>query len=583
MAVADELITILGVDVARDAIAKLESFKNGVDSVKKTLLGLSVVITGAAATMGLMVKGAADEAMELQKLSEKTGISTDALQEWGYAAKKSGLDAKAITNDLTNLQKTMSSPIPGQFNQTMAMFGVSARDASGKLKTTDQVLLDMAGKFQSMNQQKAAQWASKLGISDDTLLLLRKGKDGIEELRKEAHKLGGIIPEESIKRAADFKRQLAELQFAFHGITSQVAIAMIPALSRVVDLFKAWIGQNKEWLQQKLAVLMEGIVNGFEKFWGVVKKVKDALKPLLDKLEPLTKHIKDNKKAVSDLVSGALLGLLVIFSPLLVKFALISAAILLASAAFNDLLVYMNGGDSTIGRIIERVKEFYKENEKLVKWLAYSIGTFIAFKAALAIESAFMVAKTAVVGLATGFRGLNAAMKANIFIALASMAVAAIQLIYENWDGIGEWFSKKWEAIKENFPDFGAWAESAKTAIMAKFSAAVEAVKKLLASMTDWLPDWVKDKIGVGSDGKSAPSTTSEAGKSAPSTIPVDGKPAQIPVAVGRGGAGTTQYNDNKQVSIHVATQNPEQAGQAAAAAISGQPPATPGSYATAQ
>lgn len=590
MAVADELTTILGVDMARDAIAKLESFKNGVDSVKKTLMGLSVVITGAAATMGLMVKGAADEAMELQKLSEKTGISTDALQEWGYAAKKSGLDAKAITNDLANLQKTMSSPIPGQFNQTMAMFGVSARDASGKLKTTDQLLLDMSGKFQSMSQQKAAQWASKLGISDDTLLLLRKGKDGIEELRKEAHKLGGIIPAESIKRAADFKRQLAELQFAFHGITSQVAIALMPALSRVVDIFKGWMESNREWISLGLGALMGGIVAGFERFWNVLKNMTGIFDPIIDALKPMLGDF-ELMEWVTHLVTGALTGLLVVFSPLIAKFMLIGAAVAAISLLFEDFFTFLEGGDSYIGDLFNSLKGLW-EGVMSTAGSAWDKVRSVFDDVLKVISSFFAPIRELAETITTFFDTFSEKYPAlanalsTIGNAIKDAVLAPFRAAMEAFEQLASLIEQGLDKLGTAFSFLGGIITDA---LIGSFKSAVEVIKDVVDFIMSLLgkvggaigkvvegANWIADKLGFGGDEKK------DGGSSAPSTIPVDGKPAQVPVSAGKGGAGGTVINDQKTINQTIVSNDPEQAGQAAADAISGQPPATPGSHAPA-
>lgn len=376
MAVVDELVTILGVKLAGGALGMLKSFKDGIADASRHITFLGLSVTAAATVTGLFIKGVADEAASLDKLSQKTGISTDAIQEWQYAAKKSGVDAKAVTNDLVALQKTMSSPIPGQFNTTMAMFGVSARNSNGQLKTTDKLLEDMADKFKGMSAQRAAQWASKFGISDDTLLLLRKGTVGIEELRKEAHKLGGIIPQDSVKIAANFNKKLAELQFSIRGITSQVAIATIPAISRLVDGFKELIENNREFISLGLQSLMGGIVNGFDRFLEVVGKIFDKFKPLTDAIKNFLPEM-EGTELVTHLVTGALTGLLIIFSPLIAKFALIGAAVLAATVLFEDFFTFLESGGGVTGKLFdafaERWPDLFNSLSKLWNWLKNNI------------------------------------------------------------------------------------------------------------------------------------------------------------------------------------------------------------------
>lgn len=378
----DELVTILGVDIARDAMAKLQRFSNSVAGVAKKVAVFGTVVTGAAAATGLFIRSVAKDASELDKLSQRTGISTDALQEWSYAAQSMDLDAKNIKNDLVNLQKTMSSPIPGQFNQNLMMLGVSTRNANGALKTTDEILLDLSDKFKGMSQQRAEQWASKVGISPDTLLLLQKGRDGIEELKQEAHKLGAIIPEDSIKKAAEFKRQLSEMTFVMRSIASQAAIAVIPSLSKMLGVFKEFIVTNREWIQLNLEALMTGIANGFERFYNGLKKVGDKLEPFIEKIKEFMPEMT-NAEFVTHLVTGALTGLAIVLAPLLVKFALIGAAIAAVSLVFEDLFVFLNGGESVIGDFFkafeERWPELFAALKALASWFKDNIGPALEF------------------------------------------------------------------------------------------------------------------------------------------------------------------------------------------------------------
>lgn len=360
MAVVDELVTILGVKLASDALSKLGQFKKEVEGIAKGVAALGTVALGVTAAAGAFINSVAKEAAELDALSQKTGISTDALQEWQYAARKSGVDAKAVTNDLVNLQKTMASPIPGQFNSNLMMLGVSVRDASGKFKTTDKVLEDLAGRFKTMSQARATQWASKLGISDSTLTLLRQGKDGIEALRKEAQALGGIIPNDAIKTATRFKQSLAELQFAVRGITHQVALATLPVLTRVVDIFKDWISINREWIALGLGAIADGIMMAFERLWNILKDIGSGFSPIIDAIKEFIPEM-EAAEWVAHLVTGALVGLAVVLSPLLIKLALIGVAVTAAAILFEDLFLGITKGEGITGQLFNSFKERWPE------------------------------------------------------------------------------------------------------------------------------------------------------------------------------------------------------------------------------
>lgn len=368
MPTVDELVTVLGIEIDPATKSGMANFQQGLDRIRTIARNATIALAGFGVATGMMVKNAAEEANELQKLSDKTGISTEALQEWGYAAAKSGLDAKSIQNDLVSLQKTMSSPIPGQFNMTMAMFGVSARGANGQLKTTDQLLLDMSNKFQGMSQQRAAQWASKLGFSDDTLLLLRKGKEGIEALRKEGRDLGAIISAEAIKRAAEFHKRLSDSQFVMHTLSMQLSISLIPAMTRILDVFDGLVTESKGWVATRLAEFSGGLATAIERIVKAFEAVKEKVKPATDAFTNF--FTLDGKMSGEEfwghMLTGALAAIAALLAPLAVKAMLVSAGVLALSAAFEDLYVYLfgekdNSDNTIIARLIGPVDDLKKK------------------------------------------------------------------------------------------------------------------------------------------------------------------------------------------------------------------------------
>ena len=566
MPVADELVTILGVEVSKSAIAKLESFKNGVNSVKNTLMGLSVAITGFAATAGIMVKGASEEAAQLESLSSKTKMSTDALQEWGYAATKLGGDSKNLQGDLVKLQER---------------FGYTGKDA-------ESTLLRLSDRMKGMSDTRATQLGKSFGLSDDTINVLKKGREGIEDLRKEAHKLGGIIPQESIRRAADFKRQMAELQFAFHGITSQVAIALIPALSRVVETFKGWLTENREWISLGLEALMGGIVQGFERFWTVLKKIGGVFDPLIDMIKPFVGDL-NLMEEVTHLVTGALTGLLFIFSPLIAKIALISAAVVGISWIFEDLFTYIEGGESVIGDLFNAFEERWPDLFSALQ----RVGQFIRENFIVVVEASWEVVKT-------------------VFGAIGSI----LETVLDGFNNLAGPVSSFFSTFEEKFPSLHkalqVLGDFIKIVLIGSFDAVVEGIKGALDFIFSALDaigggiskvmgglNTAAEWFGFGGDDEKESKPSQKGSKPtagaaevpyqgaiqklpASSVTPYRGQPAQVQASAQQGQT-TIQNTDNRTLNQTVTTSDPVQAGQTAAEAFKGQPVGTPGSYAPAQ
>lgn len=362
----DELVTILGVELEQGTIDAIESFKEGIDAVLDKFKALQIASAAFMAAGALFVKNAMDNAASLQTLADKSGLSTDALQEWAYAADMTGVSAQAVQADLVNLNKTMSSPIPGQFNMNFAMLGVSVRNTNGELKTSDELLGDVSEKFQGMSQQRAMQWGSKLGLSDDTVVLLRQGGEALDRLRAEAHEIGSIIPEEAIKRSEQFRVSLTKLTASFRGLSQQVAIAAMPALQRIVEQFTTWIQENRKWIALHTEGFMQGFVNALERVWTMLKRVFEPLKPVVDAFRDLTKGMTE-AELWTHLITGALTGLLIVFSPLIAKIVAISAALYAANLVLEDLFTYFEGGTSVTGYFIDQFAQKWPGITALLK------------------------------------------------------------------------------------------------------------------------------------------------------------------------------------------------------------------------
>lgn len=69
------------------------------------------------------------------------------------------------------------------------------------------------------------------------------------------------------------------------------------------------------------------------------------------------------------------------------------------------------------------------------------------------------------------------------------------------WQTVKDWFFGLWANVTEAFPDFAAWASGAVDSIKGFFGRGIQWVKDKIKSLVDFLPDWVKRKMGLQVDG----------------------------------------------------------------------------------
>ena len=242
MARDNELITFLGFSLSPDSLHHVETYTKMVASAQRAVLQFAGVVAGIQLTRYF---GAQMNAMK--NAAEMTGVSTERLQEWQYAAAKVGVATDAVVNDFKKLTATMASPIPGQFNKNLAMMGVSVYKAKGGLKTADELFGSIADKMSKMSVQRSMQWGKLIGISPETVLLLRQGREALEAYREESRL--AIVSDASLDAMARFHREINTLALITKKWSVEFMAAVSNPLIKMVKNIKEWFKLNDEFLR----------------------------------------------------------------------------------------------------------------------------------------------------------------------------------------------------------------------------------------------------------------------------------------------------------------------------------------------
>lgn len=340
MAVVDELVTVLSTVLGDGSEKAVDTYKKGLDGVVATVKEATKRFAMAATGLTAFVAGAVNSAASIQKVSETTGVSTDALQEWAYAAKSVGVSANAVESDLAKMQK-------------QAMW-------------TGRSLESWADTFKGMSAPQANMWGEAIGISPDTVRLLREGREGIAALRKEAHSVGAVISPEDLKRAAQLKTSVMSLTTQLRAFGTTIAIGTLPMIDKLVTSFKEWLNVNKEWVASNITKFLENLGRVFSELWEDGKKLVDWFKETLGPIGDFGKKLWEATDWAK-LLKGALVLLVAYFAPAIAAFGLAVGAVIALSAAFEDFIAFLEGKDSIIGRLVDSFQEKFPNLANLLK------------------------------------------------------------------------------------------------------------------------------------------------------------------------------------------------------------------------
>lgn len=340
MAVVDELVTVLSTVLGDGSEKAVDTYKKGLEGVVATVKEATKRFAMAATGLTAFVAGAVNSAASIQKVSETTGVSTDALQEWAYAAKSVGVSASAVESDLAKMQK-------------QAMW-------------TGRSLESWADTFKGMSAPQANMWGEAIGISPDTVRLLREGREGIAALRKEAHAVGAVISPEDLKRAAQLKTSVMSLTTQLRAFGTTIAIGTLPMIDKLVTSFKEWLNVNKEWVASNITKFLENLGRVFNELWEDGKKLVDWFKETLGPIGDFGKKLWEATDWAK-LLKGALVLLVAYFAPAIAAFGLAVGAVIALSAAFEDFIAFLEGKDSIIGRLVDGFQEKFPNLANLLK------------------------------------------------------------------------------------------------------------------------------------------------------------------------------------------------------------------------
>lgn len=241
-AVIGSLRVNLGMDSAE--------FHNGAKKAQGALAGLSSSIKGfaagavAALSFGAVtasIRSAINHMDDLGKTAQKIGIPVEQLSSLEYAAKLADISIEGLQTSVTKFSRSLAEIASGGKNDAgsaLKAIGVSATDATGKLRPTTAIIADIAEEFSTMKDgaEKTAIAVALFGRSGAEMIpLLNGGKKALAEANAEAKAFGIIVSEQSAVAAEQFNDNITRLTSAGQGLTNQVAEAMLPALVDVTD------------------------------------------------------------------------------------------------------------------------------------------------------------------------------------------------------------------------------------------------------------------------------------------------------------------------------------------------------------
>jgi hypothetical protein len=230
------------------------------------------------ALISLTIESAA-YADEILTQSVVTGLSTEALQEYQYAAELVDVSLDTLTSSQSKMIRSMDAARRGSKEQAEAFdkLGIGVQNADGTLRDAQEVfgdVIDALGAISNETERDAIAMTIFGRSARDLNPLIKAGSDGLRELTQEAHNVGYVMGEEALDALGAVDDQLQRMNRSGEALKNQIAVGMAPAVENLMkkgaDLFV------------RLQEAAEG--SGILEVFGALLDVVSALEPLFDVL-----------------------------------------------------------------------------------------------------------------------------------------------------------------------------------------------------------------------------------------------------------------------------------------------------------
>ncbi len=361
-----ELFAKLGLSVDAASFAVADHMLGAVKA------GLGLLVSGAVkAGEGLaeIVTKTVETASALNDTSIALGVTTDAIQELGYAAQLNGSSVEGMSDGIRKLSINMQAAAGGseEAAQTFRRLGVQITEG-GKLRAADAVLADIADKFKAMpsGARRVAAAVDLFGKSGASLIpTLAEGSGKLAEWRQEARDLGKVLDKETIAAGDELGDSWDRLKAAADGLRYSIGGPLLEGIRESVDATVAWVKANRALLAQRLQGLLKGLVSGLKLLASGLLLVWRGLNFVITRwrlfavliLSTLAAIVLGNGAAILSFLAlgaaaikaavSAAAAWIAAEAPFVALVALIAVVLL----ALEDLWVFLNGGKSLIGDV----------------------------------------------------------------------------------------------------------------------------------------------------------------------------------------------------------------------------------------
>ena len=355
---------------ADDAGNKFEKLGGVLKGVGAAIGAAMTAIGTAAAAAGKKLYDMANDVAavgdNIDKMSQRLGLSREAYQEWEYVLSQSGVEIDSVQVGMKTLTNTIDDAKNGTDKaiEKFTRLGITQADLANKSRE-DIFAMTVAG-LQNMSDEteKAALANDMFGRSGQEMIpLLNQTAESTQELLDKAHEMGMVMSDEAITAAVDYTDAMDTLKRTFSGVKNNIVSDLLPGFTKVLEgLSGLMVGTEgaAEQIQEGAKEIVEALSEVLPGVIDVVLNLIMAVAEIAPEIiVALITGITENLDGLIEIAASIISTLLT---------ALIEALPQLAKGAFQLVLTLVNG-------IVENLPLITETAAQVIVSLATGIAT----------------------------------------------------------------------------------------------------------------------------------------------------------------------------------------------------------------
>ncbi|MBO7206921.1 MAG: hypothetical protein J6W10_04840 [Kiritimatiellae bacterium] len=262
------------------------------EAIKKGVSALAGAVKDVAKFFVEAVTGAAEYADEVNALASTTGMSTEAIQEYKYAADLLDVSFETIQGSLTKVTRNMANG-----SEAFERLGIAVRDQNGELRDANEVFdeaIQALGYIDNETERDAIAMDLFGKSAKELNPLIDAGAKKLGDLREEAHRVGAVMSDEALAGASEFQDGLDRLKGTWEALKRTLGANI---LSKVMPYLEKFVGLFQNLAETgNLDDFVDGVVEMADDIISKIPQITEKL------ISALPKVIKSLTKALTKLL-----------------------------------------------------------------------------------------------------------------------------------------------------------------------------------------------------------------------------------------------------------------------------------------